>query len=240
MKKPTIYLPANFGGGARKSTSMAHLTYALQEQGKDPIIVALDTNEEFTSLLDPKTKIVSWDINNEEESKMFLEAVLKKSAQSDQPIVMDIAARGGKTKGIFTILRTQLLAYCHVVCIAPVKPSNKDVEKAIEALEVIEPNEWILVKYDSKEKANAYKLLSSFGELLKMNPSAIIEPDELTNQEAQLLVKENILLPNVEVLLAENPFGNLHLAIFKEHWARLLPQYNKAISKTQIIKANQK
>lgn len=233
MKKPTIYIPCNFGGGARKSTTTSYLYYSLVEDGNDPIVVALDTNEELLKRIPKNVKVVTWDINSEEDSAGYFAEVLKLAHNEDRPIIIDLPARGGKTKGIFTLLRTRLLQYCHVIGVAPVKPSDKDCSKAIEALVVIQPNTWFLVQYDSSERSATYQNIAQFQALVAMKPAAVIKPDELTNQEAGLLVKEDISLPEAAVKMSENPFGNPHLSVFAEFWKRIYPQFQKAIKDTK-------
>ena len=229
MKKPTVYIVSNLGGGVRKSTSIAHLVFALQERNQDPIIVALDTNATLESLLPDGTDIMKWDLNNETESHEGLRAVLTKSAQSGRPAVLDLAALGGDSFGIKTLLRTKMLDMCEVVSVVPILPSQKSIVEASKALALVQPDKWFLVQYGTKNSQRIYDDLMEFKQLKEMSPDAIIRPSELTDAEAQSLQKEDSVLNKMGEVTAVNPFGTFHLQIFVGYWSELSRQYNEVL-----------
>lgn len=234
-KKPTIYIISNFGGGVRKSTTIAYWYLALSEQKKNPFLVALDTNTVLNLMLPKGIETLTWDINNLDQSQENLRTVIEIATQEDRPIIMDIAALGGQSLGINTLLDTQMLRLCHVVSIVPVMPSAKSIEEGMKALALINPDKWVLVQYDTKMNKQIYDRTEQFKALLDLRPDALVIPAELTDKAIDDLKREPLAVTEMYEEQERDPLGNLGTLIYTALWNNLAPQIKKSVSKTEFV-----
>lgn len=213
----------------RKSTTMAYLYMSLKNQGKKPLLVALDTNDTLASLLDASTDAFTWDINNQDQSQQNLQAIIIEAQKTEQPIVMDLAALGGGSLGIQTLLDTDMFEVCDLTAFAPIMPTLKSIQEADRALRLLQPDNWVLVQYDTERNQAIYDRTPELQKLEALEPSAIIRPSELTEGLAADLRAHELSLPEIEEVLLKDPIGTLGIRVFSKFWSNLLPQFTKAI-----------
>ena len=234
MKKPRVYIVTNTNGGVRKSTTIAHLTFALRDAGQDPIIVSLDTNATLESFLEKDTEVIKWDVNDSDDSYEGLQVVMDAAEESGQPVVIDLAAKGGQTQGVHTILETYILNECEVISVVPVIPADKGPEGALEALRIINPNKWLMVQYGTDKRQKWYDRFDPFQKLLDMNPAYIIKPKELGAAQIDTLVGESRPLNKVGEYAT---MGSSDARKFGGHinfWNDLKGQYHAAFQKLNL------
>lgn len=229
MKKPTVYIVTNLGGGVRKSTTIAHLTFALQDRGEDPIIVALDANSTLENLLPEGSPIIKWDLNNTEDSYEGLQAVIDKAEESDRPVVIDLAALGGESQGIHTLLETFILEDCDVVSVVPILPTPKSIEEGIKALKLVNPDKWMLVQYGTRNHSKLYDRTDVMQELLDMEPMATIKPAELTEGQTEILQSESLPLNKLDPTTVRDSKMLRKYKVHMRYWQDLGKQYQDAI-----------
>lgn len=229
MKKPQLYIVANSVGGTRKSTALAYLTLALKARGEEPLLVALDTNNMLQSLLPKDADYIKWDINNAKQSQQNLETIVAKAHDTEQPIVIDMAASGGASLGVHTLLDTGIFKACSLTAVVPVMPDTRSASGACDALQLLEPDRWLLVQFDTKHNEDAYNRLPKFKKLLKKQPAGIIKPEELTGEMVATLQSNEIALSEMEDAILKDPMGTLGLRVFSKFWNGLLPQFKKSI-----------
>ena len=225
--KTKIYIASNFGGGVRKSTTMAYLYLTLISLGREPLLVALDTNDTLKDLLLKGTPLITWDINNEDQSHQNLAAILAEAYKEQKDVVIDVAALGGGSLGIHTLLDTQMFELCELIAIVPILPTAKSIIEAQNAIKVIKPDKLVLIKYDTKRNSAIYDRLPEFKNLLKHKPDLIISPPELTDGNAGALRDCGYCLTHMEEACANNPIGHIGLRVFTKFWDNIRGQFEQ-------------
>ena len=224
--KPTVFITTSEKGGARKSRSGGMIYHTLVEAGLDPIVLALDTNNNLIGLL-RDVPYLTWDINNADESRRNLQTALQLALADGRPLLMDVPGRGGHTLGIATVLRTGMLKYAaHVVGIVPTLPDEESAHRAIGALATISPDEWIHIKYKSGEldySGDAHKKLAL------MKPAAVVTPPELTDEEANAVSSLPVALSRLEHYVRDTGMKAIGCLPYLAYWEEVRPQLLSAI-----------
>lgn len=226
-RKPFVFIAASEKGGARKSRSSGMIYHALLEAGYNPLVLALDTNNNLRALLRGQS-FITWDINNEDESRRQLELALQIAITQNRPIILDIPAKGGNTLGVLTLLRTGMLKYtAHVVAIVPTLPDAEYAACAVGALGTISPDAWIHFKYKSHEldyQNDAHQLLAA------LKPNAVVIPPELTDEEANAIAMLPTALSTIEQYVNDSGMRALGCIPYLAYWKEVQPQILKALT----------
>ncbi|GAA5127217.1 hypothetical protein JIN84_08985 [Luteolibacter yonseiensis] len=240
--KPIVFIAMNTKGGAYKSAILAFFYYICSLLGVKPLVIALDVNPGLLNqILIPhptekgkyleNPEVFSWDINSIEEARAVLPLIVQKAIDEGRPIIIDLPAKGGKTKGIYNLLRSGALRYCTVIGIAPVRKNNLVLGGAIEAYEDIKPDRWIQVNFGAEpteqtEPIDLYKALSD------LKPNHVFQMEMLEEDEARE-IGQQLPVPFAEIseyAAAGGPaLSGLH--VIGDYWNDSYPKVEEAVRK---------
>lgn len=240
--KPLIFIVCNSKGGVRKSRLASFTYFCMLCMGFRPIVVALDANTAFRQLIlgrdvteaegssAAEKFYFSWDGNDEADALEYLHPILIKAQAMGQPVIIDLAAKGGKSGGVRTLTRTGLLRYATVIGLCPVTLDEKSAAGVIEALEDIKPDRWIKATFFGiRDKTPKY---DTFATLDKLGPMAVAKMPELSADEAAAWGAElPVLPPELEDYLVKGGLAVGNWSIFGNYWEDCQRVLDEALSK---------
>lgn len=231
--KPIIFIVCNSKGGVRKSRLASFIFFCLLCMGFKPIVIALDANTALREQIlgrevTEEEDFYSWDGNDESDAMEYLHPLLLKARACGQPVIIDLAAKGGKSGGVKTITRTGLLRFATVIGLCPVTVDEKSAAGVIEALHEIAPDRWIEALFiGNRGKVPKFDTYSALTEL---EPAAVAKMPELRDDEAAAWGEElPVLPPDLDEYLAMGGLTVGNWGLYGAYWADCKRILDKAL-----------
>ena len=198
--------------------------------GFRPLVIALDANTAFQQLIlgrevaeeddasEEERYFFRWDGNDESDALEYLHPILLRAQAQGQPVIIDLAGKGGDSGGVKTITRTGLLQFATVIGLCPVTVDEKSAAGVIEAIGDIAPDRWIQATFfGHRGKTPKY---DTFAALEKLEPAAVAKMPELSADESATWGAElPVLPPELGEFLAKGGLAVGNWGLYGKYWA---------------------